>query len=195
MYQPLKINSATPKHTRRLIQHLDMLLKDVHAMFRLPLKEEGLTAGCNYAAAVFLLEIIGGISATLFQGTGGSGKKFKAVVQNYYPWDLESRTDNASATEELYHFFRNPLAHALGMGDRKSGIEKDGLPEDLLEKLELSTSTPLYPTLHSMPAEGSLNLNVGALYWGVRVMITRLTDDVAMMTKTEAHLSNKPGRT
>jgi len=189
MYQPLKINTATPEHTRRLIQHLDMLLKDVHAMFRLPLKEEGLTAGCNFAAAVFLLEIIGGISTTLFQGTGRSGQKFKTVVQDYYPWDLEGRPDRAKAAKELYQFFRNPLAHALGMGGKKGGIGKQGFPEDQLEKLELSTSAPLNPTLQSMPAEDILSLSVDSLYWGVRVMITRLTDDIAMMTKTEAYLS------
>jgi len=189
MYQPLKINPATPARARRLVQHLDTLLKDVHAMFRLPLQEEGLTSGCNYAGAVFLIEIIGGISTTLFRGTGGSGEKFKTVVRDYYPWDLEGRSDRAQAAKELYIFFRNPLAHALGMGDKKGGIGKQGFPEDQLEKFELSTSPPLNPTLQSIPAEDTLHLSVDSLYWGIRVMITRLTDDSVMMTKTEAYLS------
>lgn len=38
MYQRLKINPKTPKRVRQLIGHLDTLLKEVHAMFRLPLK-------------------------------------------------------------------------------------------------------------------------------------------------------------
>jgi hypothetical protein len=189
MYQPLKINPATPALARRLIHHLDVMLKDAHAMFRLPLKEEGLTAGCNYAAAVFLLEIIGGISTTLYQGPGGSGQQFKTVVKDYYPWDLEGRSDRAQAANDLYKLFRNPFAHQLGIEGKKGGIGKQSFPEHILEKLESLTTAPLNPTLQSNPAEDMLSLSVDSLYWGIRVMILRLTNDAPMMASTEAYLS------
>src|SRR5260370_39171640 len=117
MYQPLKISPTTPPVARRLIQHLDMLLNDVHAMFRLPLKEDGLTAGCNFAAAVVLLEMIGGISVTLFQHSGGSGERYKTLLERYYPWDAESagparpvvhRLAASAAAYQRYKFWRNP---------------------------------------------------------------------------------------
>jgi len=189
MYQALKFNPNIPPQVKRVIQHLDMLLKDVHAMMRLPLrKEEGLDAGCNFAAAVFLLEIIGGISTTLYQSPGGSGQKFKGLLENYYPWDIEGITDKTKASNELYKWLRNPLAHALGIGG-KGGIGKQGFPEDLLEKLELSTSPPPNKTLQSISAADMLHLSVDSLYWGMRIMISRLTDDAVMMNKAESFLS------
>jgi hypothetical protein len=104
MYQQLKVDSALPPTVKGLIQHLDMLLGDVHAMMRLPLQEEGMTHGCNFAAAVVLLELIGGVSSTLFQASGGSGQRYKLLLENYYPWDAEGETQPAKAARELYKF-------------------------------------------------------------------------------------------
>ena len=172
---------------RRLIKHLDMLLGDVHAMLRLPLKEEGLTHGCNFAAATVLVEIIGGVSATLFQHSGGPGEKYKTLLRNWYPWDSEGVTDHAVASHMLYKFMRNPLAHELGIAEKKGGIGKsNGLPEDLIERLELSPAPPSNRTIQWIPSEDILHLNVDTLYWGTRVMIQLLTEDAAMMKKAEA---------
>ena len=191
MYRPLRISPDTPARVRRLIEHLDMLLGDVHAMLRLPFKEEGLTHGCNFAAAIVLVEIIGGVSATLFQHSGGTGEKYKALLEKWYPWDAEGRTDPAAAAHLLYKFVRNPLAHELGIGKRRGGIGKsNGLPEDLIERLELSATPPPNPTIQS-PSEDILHLNVDTLYWGTRVMIERLTESAPMMKKAEAYLTKK----
>lgn len=190
MYQALKISSDTPDRVLRLIQHLDMLLGDIHSMLRLPLKEEGLTHGCNFATATVLLEIIGGISSTLFQGGGKVGERYKKLLHDYYPWDAEGHTDPAAAAEELYRWWRNPLAHELGISGKKGGIGKsNGLPEDLVEKLELSGTPPPGSTLQYNASENVVHLNVDSLYWGTRVMIQRLTEDAAMMTKAEEYVS------
>jgi hypothetical protein len=191
MYQPVRISPDTPARVRRVIEHLDMLLGDVHAMLRLPLKEEGLTHGCNFAAATVLVEIIGGISSTLFKHRGGSGKRYRALVERYYPWDLEGRADLSQAAHQLYRFFRNPLAHELGMGGKKGGIGKSGFPEDLLERLELSPGPPSSGAIQSIPSEDMMHLSVDDLYWGTRVMIQRLTEDVSMMKKAEAYLEKQ----
>lgn len=189
MYQALRIGPHTPIRVRRLIQHLDMLLGDVHAMLRLPLNEEGLTHGCNFAAATVLVEIIGGVSSTLFQHSGGPGEKYKTLLRNWYPWDAEHVGDPVAASHLLYKFVRNPLAHELGLGGKKGGIAKsNGLPEDLIERLELSTVPPSNRTIQSIPSENILHLNVDTLYWGTRVMIQRLTEDAATMKKAEAYL-------
>lgn len=146
------------------------------------------------------MEIIGGISTTLFQGKrkGTSGDKFKTVLEKYYPWDLEGCLDSRQSTEDLYDFFRNPLAHNLGMKNKKTkkdgryniGIGKQSFPEDRLEKFELSETPPFKnTTLRLMPDINTLKLSVEQLYWGVRVMITRLTDDAAMMTEAEDYLT------
>jgi hypothetical protein len=190
MYRPLKISPTITPSIKRLVQHLDMLLGDVHSMMRLPLQEEGMTHGCNFAAAVVLLELIGGVSSTLFQSTGGSGERYKLVLENYYPWDAEGDTQPAKAARELYKFWRNPLAHELGISGKKGGIGKAGHPEDLLEKLELSPAPPSR-TLKFISTENMVHLSVEALYWGTRVMIQRLTEDPKMMKKAEAYLQKK----
>jgi hypothetical protein len=195
MYQPLTINQHTPAGVRRLIQHLDMLLGDVHAMLRLPRQEDGLTHGCNFAAATVLLEIIGGVSSTLFQHDGRSGDKYKTLLRTYYPWAAQGCCDPASASKLLYKFFRNPLAHELGIRRKKGGIGKsNGLPEDLIEKLELSPTPPLNPPIQSDATEEVLTLEVDALYWGTRIMIQNLTEDAPMMKKAEAYLRKQLNR-
>ncbi|HXP86111.1 MAG TPA: hypothetical protein VN841_15410 [Bryobacteraceae bacterium] len=166
-----------------------MLLGDVHAMLRLPLKEEGLTHGCNFAAATVLVEIIGGVSATLFQYNGGTREKYRRLLEHWYPWDAEGCTDRAAASHLLYKFIRNPLAHELGIGKKRGGFRKsNGLPEELIERLELSPAPPSNPTIESSSSEVGVQLSVDTLYWGTRVMIQRLTEDAPMMKKAEAYL-------
>ena len=191
MYQPLKTSPDVTPNVKRLVQHLDMLLGDVHSMMRLPLQDEGLTHGCNFAAAVVLLELIGGVSATLFQGSGGSGQRYKDLLRGYYPWDAEGETKPGGAARELYKFWRNPLAHELGISGKKGGIGKGGgLPEELVEKLELSP-TPPSRTLQIIPTEDMMHLSVEALYWGTRTMVQRLLNDAKMLKKAEGYLKKK----
>ncbi len=190
MYQPLKMSRHVGPLAKGLVQHIDMLLGDVHSMLRLPLSEEGLTHGCNFAAALVLLEVIGGISATLFQATGGSGERYKQLLEKYYPWDAEGETQSGKAARELYKWWRNPLAHELGISGKKGAVGKNGYPEDVLERLEVSP-TPPSKTLQLIAADDRVHLSVETLYWGTRVMIERLMEDPHMIKKAEAYLKKK----
>jgi len=82
--------------------------------------------------------------------------------------------------------------HALGLGKDRVAIAKSGLPEDLLENLELSTTRPVIgsaeATIKIVTAEKRMDLLVDGLYWGVRVMVRRLTDDHALMAKVAKQL-------
>jgi hypothetical protein len=170
-------------------RHVDMLFHDVHCMLRLPIAAQGLDAGCNFAAATFLLDLISGISTALYNGPGGSGAHFKDALVKYYPWDLElsGGADAKKGSTILYNVFRNPLVHALGLGKERVAITKSGLPEDLLEKLELSmvrlANSSYEATIKLYPADNRMDLLVDGLYWGFRRMVSRLTDDHKLMAQ------------
>ncbi len=89
-YQQLDINPNTPVKVKHFARgHVDMLFHDVHCMMRLPIPAQDLGAGCNFAAATFLLDLISGISTALYSTAGGSGAHFKGVLKGYYPWEME----------------------------------------------------------------------------------------------------------
>ena len=82
-------------------------------------------------------------------------------------------------------------------GKYSGGIGKQGYQEDMLEQLERSSSPPLSRTLRQIKNPGEediVHLSVGALYWGVRTMIFRLTDDDSMMKKADGYLKKKLNR-
>jgi hypothetical protein len=194
-YHHLDINPNTPATVKHFIRrHVDMLFHDVHCMLRLPMPAQDLRASCNFAAATFLLDLISGLSTALYSGPGGSGAHFKGVLDGYYPWEMEPAggVDAKTGPAALYKIFRNPLVHALGLGKDRVAIGKSGLPEDLIEKLELSATRPTIgsaaATIMLCPAENRMDLLVDGLYWGVRVMIRRLTDDHALMAKVAKEL-------
>ncbi len=195
-YQPLDINPSTPAKVIDFIRrHVDMLFHDVHCMLRLPIPAQNLDAGCNFAAATYLLDLISGISTALYDGRGGSGVRFKAIVEKYYPWETEpvGGVTAKAGSEVLYNVFRNPLVHALGLGKAHVAITKsNGLPEDLLEALECSMTRPAVgsyeATIKVHRADNGMDLVVDGLYWGIRVMVRRLTDDLALMAKVATQL-------
>jgi hypothetical protein len=166
-------------------------------MFRLPMPQQDIEAGCNFAAANTLLSLVRGCSVTLYQQGSQprqSGQFFKGALRAFYPWDSEP-PEGASkdrAIELLYHRFRNPLAHAFGIQERKQkglvlGIGKGTSQEADIEALEMLTSRPVgLPTIAIVP--GSTTLIVEGLYWGVREMVRRLTTDENRMKAADAYL-------
>jgi hypothetical protein len=118
-YQPLQISSNTPTKVEGFIRrHVDMLFHDVHCMMRLPIPAQDLGAGCNFAAATFLLDVISGISTALYSTAGGSGAHFKGVLKEYYrgkwnrPAALTPRADRLRCTTSsaIRWFTRSVLA-------------------------------------------------------------------------------------
>ena len=203
-YQPLTLDEKTPSVVERFVrQHLEMQFHDIHCMLRLPLPEVDIKAGCNFAVANSLLSLVSGLSAFLTENidtSGNSGSKFKEVLLNYYPWDLQPPVNSTKerSVDHLYEYFRNPLAHSLGIrskGNFLIVIAKGNLSEQKIEKLEQSTIpqaqaieyTPI--TLNNEQIE-RITLYVEYFYWGVREMLKRLSMDAAQMQKTEQGLKS-----
>jgi len=157
----IQINPTIPDAVKRLIQGaVEDQFNDVHSMMMLP--------NCNFAATAILVNLISGMSTIFYGQDGGSGARFKNVLKDFYPWDLQP-SNNAPrevVIECLYDTVRNPLAHSLGVQTQEAkgrrgqpthvivkkpsgksfGYGKPGLPQDLLEQLERSLVPP-GPTL------------------------------------------------
>lgn len=210
-YQPLRVARRTPKNVLTFLRdHVDMEFHDVHCMLRLPLKSKGLDAGCNFAAASFLLSLVAGLSTALFRQTGYDGERFREMLENFYPWDVEpagavrKRSDGSAI---LYQLFRNPLAHALGLDTKQVGggsskvvvlstdrrrvrldVAKGRLSERKLEQLEGSVTRPKWARGTIIMDRRRRKLLVPGLYWGVREMVRRLTHDRARMADANRFL-------
>ena len=209
----LPLDSETPGKVATFVREVvEPYLRDVHAMLRLPLPDQGIEAGCNYGAAGTLLAVIAGASVRLFEpGQKGSGYLFRETVCTFYPWHTEPPEEGVTRPEEgakyLWHYFRNPLAHAVGHyvdppePRQISRLWKRGLSEEEIEAIEHSRQRPVgvltgAPTLRRNSHMGlmvTMDLNVEALYWGVREMLCRLTTDRDRMVLAEQSLMASEG--
>lgn len=203
-YQQLSLHQNTPTVIERFVrQHLEMQFHDIHCMLRLPLPEQDIKAGCNFAVANSLLSLVSGLSVLLTENIdthGISKSKFTEVLLNYYPWNLQPPVNSTMklSVEHLYSYFRNPLVHSLGIkieGNCSVGIIKSSLSETDIERLEQSHSSPGAAIVYRPITENNeqieeITLNVANFYWGVREMLKRLTMDTAQMQKIEQRLKS-----
>ncbi len=199
-YYPLQFSSNTPKRVRDHIERywLGAWLQEAHWLLLHRETEPGVfLMPFTFVTALRLLEMIGGISKVYYgHSSQEPGERFKALLKNYYPWDLEpaAGADATSGPRLLYEAFRNPFAHTLGVPDQTiggTGLCAYSFSEADLEALERSATRPLFAekTLGIYP-DGRLSLHIPGLYWGLRKMICRLTDDAAMMTRVVEGLDN-----
>ena len=207
-YQPLELAPSLPRFARSLLQEgLEPILRDVHCMLRLPVPSVGLDAGCNVGIALSLLSVIAGISATCYRDGLSDSAGFVGLLMDYYPWELERDEedgDDAVKANTLWTTFRNPLSHSLGLMFEKRGRtgrvfdpkpfmviinrERGGSTEDQIEALERGEPRPhMHPTITI--GEDFRMLSVEPLYWGVRVMLSRLTNDSDQMILVENRIS------
>ena len=201
-YKLLALNPSTPLIVEKFIRNnVDMLFRDVHCMLRLPMREIDLSAGCNFSTANALLDLISGFSALLtpnFDTTRESADKFKEILRNYYPWNLQlpDGSTKERAIEDIYEYFRNPLTHSLGLktkGNYLVVINKNSMSEADIEQLEQSASSPgpaityLPRTLNNEKIE-QITLNIPNFYWGVRQTGTRLSADNQQMQNIASSL-------
>lgn len=188
-----------------------MQFRDVHVMLRLPVEgEDWEPAGCNFAATNTLLAIVSGLSVLMTPNLSGKGKSeawFKGALSKYYPWDLQPTEGDTTphgicgTINHLYTQFRNPLAHSLGLkqeGNYRVQIEKDALSENEIEQIESSASAPgaavaYHPSSEGQDGPEAIILNVANLYWGVRVMLKRMTEDKQLMQDLGSKLANIQG--
>jgi hypothetical protein len=124
-FHELQISPNAPERVRNHIKRFELSawLQEAHWLLS---RETEPTSGAFprpfiYVTALFLLEIIGGISKAFYDHPSHrSGDRFLALLQHYYPWDLEPR-GGVAATDGprlLYKAFRNPFAHELGILDK-----------------------------------------------------------------------------
>ena len=102
MFRGVTVDGGTPAQVREFIRaHVDIHLHDVHAMLRMPLPESEVHAACNFASSVVLLNVISGLSVTLYseRGTQGTGPLFLDLATQFYPWDLEPQNALAARGE------------------------------------------------------------------------------------------------
>ncbi len=178
-----------PEVEKFITNHLDMQFNDVRAMMRLPLPRQGMTGGCNFAAAVVMCNLIQGAAKLLYsrpKGRTGKGDGFVALLLDYFPWTPRENKDEKA--DVLYDLVRNPLAHSLGvfLTPTQKGIPlsiaKGPLREPQLRRLERSRRRP--PGLPApISARGKrYTLDVTALYWATLEMMRRLAQDTNQMT-------------
>lgn len=209
-YVLVSLASTTPKRVKDFVRrHVEAHFRDVHAMLRLSVRgDDGLSAGCNFAATTTLLNVVSGASTVLYKQVGSERTRFVGLLREFYPWELEGdggMTANAVA-HVLYDVFRNPLVHSLGVETKKAGsrdelriepvpsdgkavgIGKGGHPEDLIEELDRATDRP-YWAAQTIRLDGTTKtLLVEGLYFGIRLMLSRLSEDSECMARANAFL-------
>lgn len=189
-----------PKLSYFLEHFLTMQFEELRCLLRLP--EGELTAGCNYATACVLFNIIGGLSVCLYNASldefmkkrpTGRGQRFKDLLETYYPWKDEP-VPKKTAVEVLYNSVRNPLAHCLGLyrPDEKYGsrIVKTHVDIEKIAALESNKTRPsgLHPTIIISPSAYHYDVNVNTLYWGLNRLIENLLSDKQQVERADAFL-------
>ena len=190
--------SAYPSISRFVQLHFDMQFDDIRGMMKLPRPRQGITGGCNFAAALGLCNLVAGAAVVLYEkprGYPGTGNGFVALLMQFYPWS-HGETPQSRA-EILYNLVRNPLAHSIGTGrtpgQRRSQIriEKRALRERELRRLELATVRPAHlPTVVTFVGS-EYRLSVISLYWGVIQLFRGLFRDTHQMTATQRRLQQE----
>ena len=174
-YQIVKLPAGAQTGLVRIVrEQIDPLLRDVHAMLMLPRKDiPGLNAGCNLAVSLVLLNVVSGVSATLYDDPSlgdvdprnQSGEAFRRVLERHYPWDEEPNVEGAirerHAATVFYDAFRNPLTHTLGIvlpdedhghGQRK--VAKGAMSDKKIEDIETSEPRPLRWSRPTLSTDG-----------------------------------------
>jgi len=181
---------------------IDMQLADVRDMLRLPLPDMGLDAGHNFAAATSLANLIAGASVWFFEASeqglrdrGDRGRRYRAVLERYWPWNDGEIIDPEEGYNVLYGHVRNPLAHAFGLPDPEDGaliqIQKSPLTVEQIEELESSSTRPAWVGATIEPAASGAAgrayfISVPAFYWGVRRLLRAVLTDPAQLPAAEA---------
>lgn len=180
---------AYPAVDNFVTNHLTMQFDDVRGMMKLPISEAGIEAGCNFAAAATLCNLISGISVILYtpkNPKSGSGKKFKELLEEFYPWEPGEK--RAEKSKVIYDVVRNPLTHSLGVlkkGSSPTTIEKIALTEAQLQDIENSTARPTWVPLVVTGSSAGYVIAVVGLYWGVFHLVRRLAQEAKQMEQAE----------
>jgi hypothetical protein len=159
----------------------------------------------QFGIAHLLLGAIAGVSTTLYAQSGSNGQRFRQLLLDYYPFNLEpaNSVPPIDAVRTLWSVFRNSLAHDLGFDVEKHAKTTEtkllrvltkmpsgtrGLTERMIEKLEDSSTRPAQkPTVAIRPDATVLFVDV--LYWGVRRMMESILADNNRVQTAEQFLA------
>jgi hypothetical protein len=182
----LQINENIPDAVKDFIRvYVERQFSDARSMMMLQ-------HCCNFAITALLVNLVSGMSTVLYDQQGGSGRRFKNLLREFYPWEPEQPKiiSCEDVIECLYDILRNPLVHSLGVptevvkarpgqsehvivrkpSGKSFGIDRTWLPEHLLEQLEQSPQAN--GLIVSEETAGGRTLHVECLYWGVRTMLS-----------------------
>lgn len=177
---------AGPRHPslRRLCrEHFDMQIQDVRVLLRMP--KAGFPAGCNFAVAAVLFNLIAGASVCFYDTSpkalatsGDRGKRFKDMLIAFFPWPTGiSAVDGADV---FYYYARNPLAHALGLDVPQApdiGMSKAPLSERQILELEDSSTLPVWAPPALRRQGNDYEIGAAGLYWGYHRVLHLLFAD------------------
>jgi hypothetical protein len=202
-YQKLALAEGTPSIVAKLIRGgVEPFLQDVHCALRLPLRRPNLPAGLNFIIAHALLGVVAGASSAFYRRHQFDGEAFKGLLVEFYPWDLEPHDaeDPASKSAILWDTFRNPFAHSVGLAYEKKGGQREfkprgynvkvgrgnaSLKEREIVAMERSATRPNFHRSTLVVTPEKRVLWVEPFYWGIRMMLLRLTRDAALMAEVE----------
>lgn len=169
-----------------------MQIEDVRVLLRMP--KAGFPAGCNFASAAVLFNLIAGASVCFYDASpkalamsGDRGKRFKDMLTNFYPWPPGVTPTNGA--DVFYKYARNPLAHALGLDVPNTpdiGMNKGPLSERKIVELEDAATLPAWaaPALRQQGAD--YEVGVAGLYWGYHRLLHALFADQRHAAGAEA---------
>jgi hypothetical protein len=205
-YQPIELDPRMPGSIESLVrERIEPNLRDVRKMLE---SSGGMEPAFNFSIAAVLCSIIGGLSRVFYCIKTWDSDAFPAAASHYQLKDepAEAIRDSKQFGRDLYHVYRCNLVHSLGLAVDKSpdktrwqiitlpSVTKVTRHEPLplspqqLRELE-DTQRPkwLKPTLSAV--DGVVRLNADALYWGVRVLVKTLAEDVTLRAGAESFLA------
>lgn len=110
-------------------RQVDMQFADLHVALQLAAPSIDPHVGLNLTTAALLFSLVAGASTLLyepnwqaFKSGAGSGSRFKAALEEAYPWQADDAISGVAAAELLYRWARNPLVHSLGIGKDRHAI-------------------------------------------------------------------------
>ena len=173
--------------------HVSMLFEDVRGII--------VQRGYNFACANLLVDLLSGLSGTLFKPANSSanlkaGSAFKALLRSaFFLWDP---TDSAAIKEDkikaFYTLVRNPLTHALGV-DGEAGVDisigkkRKPLTKRELSQMEKAGSRPGHIAPALTGGGKKWMLSVEGLHYAVFRLFWNIAQDKGQMDAAESRFA------